>query len=98
MISSHYDVTNCGIMYDKVRVNGNAKMAAEAGRFKLATGYDMAIIIIIIIIKKGWEYKAGRDRLTNYQSKDPSPTIPTHRMKEEKGENRRIQKGSKLLG
>ena len=93
MVSSHYDVTNCRIRYDKVRVNGNAKMAAEAGRFKLATGYDMAIIIIIII-KKGWEYKAGRERLTNYQSKDPSPTIPTHRMKEEKGKTGGYKKGA----
>ena len=28
---------------------------------------------------QGWE------RLTPYQSEDPSPTIPTHRMEEEKG-------------
>ena len=39
----------------------------------------------IIIFKKGWQCKAGRERLTPYQSEDPSPTIPTHRMKEEKG-------------
>ena len=39
--------------------------------------------IIIIIIKKGWQCKAGREQLTPYQSEDPSPTIPTHRMKEE---------------
>ena len=38
-----------------------------------------------IIIKKGWQCKAGRERLTPYQSEDPTPTIPTHRMKEEKG-------------
>ena len=42
------------------------------------------LIIIIVIIKKGWQCKAGRERLTPYQSKDPSPTIPTHRMKNEK--------------
>ena len=40
---------------------------------------------IIIIIKKGWQCKAGRERLTPYQSEDPNPTTPTHRMKEEKG-------------
>ena len=27
-----------------------------------------------------------RERLTSYQSEDPSPTVTTHRMKEEKGE------------
>ena len=42
-------------------------------------------IIIIIIIKRGWQCKAGRQRLTPYQSKDPNPTTPTHRKKEEKG-------------
>ena len=30
---------------------------------------------------------AGIEQLTPYQSEDPSPTIPTHRMKEEKVEN-----------
>ena len=34
-------------------------------------------IIIIIIIKKGRHCKAGRERLTPYQSEDPSPTAPT---------------------
>ena len=43
------------------------------------------IIIIIIIIKRGWQRKAGRERLTPYQSEDPNPTTPTHRKKEEKG-------------
>ena len=43
------------------------------------------IIIIIIIIKKDWQYKAGRGRLTPYQSEDPSPTLPIYRGKEEKG-------------
>ena len=42
-------------------------------------------IIIIIIISKGRQCKAGRERLTPYQFEDPNPTIPTHRMKEEKG-------------
>ena len=39
----------------------------------------------MIIIKKGWQCKAGRERLTPYQSEDPNPTAPTHRIKEEKG-------------
>ena len=42
-------------------------------------------IIIIIIIKKDWQCKARRVRLTPYQSEDPSPTLPTYRGKEEKG-------------
>ena len=43
------------------------------------------VIIIIIIIKKGWQYKARRERLTPDQSDDPNPTTPTQRMKEDKG-------------
>ena len=39
----------------------------------------------IIIIQKGWQWKAEREQLTPYQSKDPNHTTPTHRMKEEKG-------------
>ena len=42
-------------------------------------------IIIIIIIKRGWQCKAGRERLTPYQSEDPNPTTPTYRKNEEKG-------------
>ena len=48
----------------------------------------MMIIIIIISSSsssKGRQCKAGRERLTPYQSEDPNPTTPTHRMKEEKG-------------
>ena len=40
---------------------------------------------VIIIIARGRQCKEGRDRLAPYQSEDPIPTIPTHRMKEEKG-------------
>ena len=39
----------------------------------------------IIFIKKGWQCKAGKELLTPYQSEDPKPTTPTHKMKEEKG-------------
>ena len=45
----------------------------------------LPVIIIIIIIKKDWQCKAGRRRLTPYQPEDPSPTLPTYRGKEEKG-------------
>ena len=41
-------------------------------------------IIIIIIIKKDWQCKALRGRLTPYQSEDTNPTLPTYREKEEK--------------
>ena len=43
------------------------------------------IIIVIIIIKKGRQCMAGRERFAPYQSKDPSPTITTNIKKEEKG-------------
>ena len=42
-------------------------------------------IIIIIVIKKDWQCKAGRGRLTPYQSEDPSPTLPAYSGKEDKG-------------
>ena len=48
---------------------------------------------IIIIIKKYWQCKAGRGRLTPYQSEDPSPTLPTYRGKEEKGKIVEDKKG-----
>ena len=51
------------------------------------------IIIIIIIIKKDWQCKAGRGRLTPFQSEDPSPTLPTYRGKEEKGKIVEDKKG-----
>ena len=51
------------------------------------------IIIIIIIIRKDWQCKAGRGRLTPYQPEDPSPTLPTYRGKEEKGKIVEDKKG-----
>ena len=48
---------------------------------------------IIIIIKKDLQCKAGRGRLTPYQSKDPSHTLPTYRGKEEKGKIVEDKKG-----
>ena len=50
--------------------------------------------IIIIIIKRGWQCKAGRERLTPYQSEDPNPTTPTHRKKEKKGKTVGDKKGA----
>ena len=47
----------------------------------------------IIIIKKEWQCKGGRGRLTPYQSEDPSPTLPTYRGKEEKGKIVEDKKG-----
>ena len=40
--------------------------------------------ILLLLLKKCWQCKAGRERLTPYQSEDPRPTTPTHRIKEEK--------------
>ena len=51
------------------------------------------VIIIIIIIKKDWQCKAGRGRLTSYQSEDPSSTLQTYRGKEEKGKIVEDKKG-----
>ena len=55
-------------------------------------------IIIIIIIKKDWQCKAGRERLTPYQSEDPNPTKPTHRRKEEIGKSVGDKKWNEQLG
>ena len=41
--------------------------------------------VLLLFIKKDWQCKAGRGRLTPYQSEDPIPTLPTYRGKEEKG-------------
>ena len=50
-----------------------------------AYNYQCGAELIIIIIKKDWQCKVGRGRLTPYQSEDPSPTLPTYGGKEEKG-------------
>ena len=55
--------------------------------------YCIIIIIIIIIINEEWGCKAGRGRLTPYQSEDPSPTLPTYRAKEERGKIVEDKKG-----
>ena len=60
--------------------------------------HDIIIVIIIIIsniiIKKGWQCKAVRERLAIYQSEDSSPTLPTHRIKEEKRKSVEDKKGA----
>ena len=55
--------------------------------------YVLQRLIIIIIIKKDRQCKAGRGRLTPYQSEDPSPTLPTYKGKEEKGKIVEDKKG-----
>ena len=62
------------------RTTANVKMLLEWASESVGNP-----IIIIIIIRKGRQCKAGRERLTPYQSEDPNPTTPTHRMKKEKG-------------
>ena len=52
-------------------------------------------ITIIIIIKNDLQCKAGRGRLTPYQSEDPSPTLPTYRGREEKGKIVEDKKGER---
>ena len=47
--------------------------------------HDNDEYIIIIIIKKDWQCKADRGRLTPYQSEDPCLTLPANRGKEDKG-------------
>ena len=53
----------------------------------------MYSVIVIIIIKKDWQCKAGRGRLTPYQYKDPSHTLPFYRGKEVKGKIVEDKKG-----
>ena len=53
-------------------------------------------VIIIIIIKKDRQCKAGRGRLTPYQFEDPIPTLPTYRGKEEKGKIVEEKKGESI--
>ena len=48
-----------------------------------------------IIIKKDWQCKARRGRLPPYQSKAPSPILPTYRGKEEKGKIVQDKKGER---
>ena len=46
------------------------------------------------MMKTGWQRNGGEERLTPYQSEDPSPNIPTDIMKEEKGKTIGYKKGA----
>ena len=56
------------------------------------------LLLLIIIIKKSRQCKAGRELITPYQFVDPNPTIPTHRRKEEIGKTVGDMKWSEQLG
>ena len=73
-------------MENAAKIDGHYNLASTENNPELRDCIPArAIIIIIIIIKRGWQCTAGRERLTPYQSEDPNPTTPTHRKKEEKG-------------
>ena len=54
-------------------------------------------LFLLLLNKVGTAIKAGRERLTLYQSEDPTPATPTHRMKEEKGKTGGDKKGASSL-
>ena len=63
----------------------NAGMLSASSRRLIFGGSVIALgLTLFIIIKQDLECKAGRGRLTPYQSEDTSPTLPTYRAKEEK--------------
>ena len=74
------------------------KLISEWSIEFVAYVYVLIFFVIIIIVKKDWHWKVTRERLTPYQFEDPNPTIPTHRMNEEKGKNSRRQEGREQLG
>ena len=49
-------------------------------------------------MEKGRQCKDEGERFTPYRSKDPSPTIPTYRKKEEKVKTVEDKKGASSLG
>ena len=54
-------------------------------------------ILLLALLKKGLQCKAGRERLAHFRYEGPSPTTPTHRMEEEKGKTVGDKKGCKQL-
>ena len=52
--------------------------------FSNSSYFYIIINIIIIVSKKGRQRNAWTERFTPSQCKDPSPTIPTYRKKDEK--------------
>ena len=84
MLKEPADLDILGVTFD-------AKMDFEKHLRSVSSAAAQRLGIIIIIIKKGQQCKAGREWYTPYQSEEPSPTIPTYRQKEEKGkESRRL--------
>ena len=61
-------------------------------------GARMSFLLLLLLKNVGNTRLAGRERLTPDQSEDPSPTIVTHRMKEEKGKTGGDKKGASSLG
>ena len=55
---------------------------------------NQLLLMLLLLLKKAGSAKAWRERLTPYQSEYQSPTIPTHRMKEQKVKSVRDKKGA----
>ena len=55
---------------------------------------QIILLLLLLLLLKRLVMQAGRERLASYQSEDPSPTIPTYRMKEEKGKTEGDKKGA----
>ena len=62
----------------------SCSLKVHANNSCICTSYSLKVIIIIII-KRDWQCKAGREQSTPYQSEDPSPTTPTLERKKRKG-------------
>ena len=82
MTQSNRPIAQCKTVFKYELTSNTAKGSGPLCKF-----------IIIIIIKKDGQCKAGRGKLTPYQSEDPSPTLPTYRGKEEKGKIVEDKKG-----
>ena len=56
-------------------------------------------LLLLLLLKKGCQCKAGRERLTLYQPEDTSfrPRRPTHRMKEEKGKQQETKRAARPI-
>ena len=66
-------------------VKANSRTARVRASWAAKRFRQMHAKIIIIIIKKGQQWKAGREWYTPYQSEDPSPTIQPIDRKKRKG-------------
>ena len=72
---------------------GVISIGEGGGAIGIGEGGGAFLYYFIIIIKKVWQCKAERGRLTPYQSEDPSPTLSTYRPKKEKGKIVEDKKG-----